>query len=602
MALDKILEQLARMFPKLGCFFMAILLVWSTPAVPFSTITSLPGFPNSLPKFKLETGYIGVGDAELFYYFIESESNPAEDPLLLWLTGGPGCTSLAGLVFEIGPVRLNMVEYNGSLPTFEPNPYSWTKVANIIFLDAPVGTGFSYSRTLQGLKTGDQKSATDSYNFLRKWLLSHPKFIRNPLYIAGDSYSGKIVPMITRAISDGIEDGSASFMNLKGYLVGNPFTDPKFDEDNSRIPFYNRMALISDELYESAKSNCKDFWEVDSSNEMCAKDLETIKECTAHINRAMILEADCLNTNVKLANSSDNNRKIFLERHEGHRLGIDLGCRTFQYDLCTIWANDISVQKALGIRMGTIKEWLGCGDLDYDRDVESAVGYHEYLNRKGYRALIYSGDHDAVVTYVGTIAWIRSLNLSVVDSWRPWMVDDQVGGYSTEFENDFTFTTIKARVPLIVSDSFIYKKESFGDSISDTGNLLGLQLSGSINSTHVDFLPYGTTFFHHPTGRASDGRLVVDFITEALGLPFVRPFFGRKNGGSQNFHKGVNFAIIGATAIDYAFHKEISDIDAGPTNISLGAELEYFKKVLPSLCSSDSVSSIVSVTKGATRF
>ncbi|OMP01775.1 Lipase, GDSL [Corchorus olitorius] len=129
---------------------------------------------------------------------------------------------------------------------------------------------------------------------------------------------------------------------------------------------------------------------------------------------------------------------------------------------------------------------------------------------------------------------------------------------------------------------------SFGDSISDTGNLLGLQLSGSLNSTHVDFLPYGSTFFHHPTGRASDGRLVIDFIAEALGLPFVRPFFGSKKRESENFQKGVNFAIIGATAIDYAFYEEQSEIDAGPTNISLGAELEYFKKFLTSLCSSDS--------------
>ncbi|KAI3789091.1 hypothetical protein L2E82_01878 [Cichorium intybus] len=67
-------------------------------------VKTLPGFPGDLP-FTFETGYIGVGetdDMQLFYYFMESKGNPGNDPLMLWLSGGPGCSSLSGILYEIG--------------------------------------------------------------------------------------------------------------------------------------------------------------------------------------------------------------------------------------------------------------------------------------------------------------------------------------------------------------------------------------------------------------------------------------------------------------------------------------------------------------------
>ncbi|KAE8704853.1 Serine carboxypeptidase-like 18 [Hibiscus syriacus] len=425
-------------------YYMVIVMSWCTPAVSFSVINSLPGFNAPLP-FKLETGYIGVDDVEFFYYFTESERNPAEDPLLLWITGGPGCSSLSGFFFEIGPLRFNMVEYNGSLPTFFLNQYAWTKVSSIIFLDAPVGTGFSYSRMPQGFKTGDMKHAISCYNFLRKWLESHPKFLTNPLYIAGDSYSGMIIPIITQAISDDIEDQGMLTLNLKGYLLGNPYTDRNFDF-NSKIPYCNRMAFISDELYESAKKNCKgEYSKVEGRNQRCANDLQAISECTARINEMHILEPYCPSEFPEV-DVLENKRKYFLETYEDYlhmSAGYpQFGCRNYYCYLLKVWASDISVQEALHTRKGTIKEWVRCNrSMDYDNAVQSTLSYHLHLNKRGYRALIYSGDHDLAVPYIGTESWIKSLNLSIVDDWRPWFDDGQVGGYSRKYGNDFTFAT-----------------------------------------------------------------------------------------------------------------------------------------------------------------
>ncbi|KAK6230284.1 hypothetical protein QUC31_001802 [Theobroma cacao] len=146
----------------------------------------------------------------------------------------------------------------------------------------------------------------------------------------------------------------------------------------------------------------------------------------------------------------------------------------------------------------------------------------------------------------------------------------------------FSITTIVLHVNGCFTSIF-----SFGDSLTDTGNLLQLSLLESSKLSHFDFPPYGRTFFHSPTGRCSDGRLVIDFVAEGLGLPFLPPYFGGQNGRPKNFQKGVNFAVVGATALDDAFFKE-RGIKNPFTNVSLGVELGLFKEVLPSLCSSSS--------------
>jgi serine carboxypeptidase-like clade 1 len=78
---------------------------------------------------------------------------------------------------------------------------------------------------------------------------------------------------------------------------------------------------------------------------------------------------------------------------------------------------------------GTVPLWLRCiKGITYLKDIQSSVKYHLDVTTKGYRSLVYSGDHDMVVPYIGTQSWIRSLNFSVVDDWRPWYVDGQVAG------------------------------------------------------------------------------------------------------------------------------------------------------------------------------
>ncbi|CAN0905747.1 Serine carboxypeptidase-like 18 [Linum grandiflorum] len=429
-------------------YVFLLLLTWrQAAAAAAATVPQLPGFNGPLP-FHLETGYVGVGESEqvqLFYYFVKSENNPEEDPVLLWLTGGPGCSAFSALAYEIGPIYFEVKEYNGSLPSLVLNPNSWTHVASIIFLDMPVGTGFSYATTDEASQSGDFLQIQQADQFFRKWLIEHPEFISNQVYVGGDSFSGLIVPGVVAAMSDGNEEGKTPFINLQGYLLGNAATDFSI-ETNFEIPYAYGMALIPNELFQSLKRSCGGKYNnPDPSNVACVKSLEAYHKCTNGVNLAQILEPACAFASPKPMEMILYKKRYLKE--DFLKLNDQLptiNCRTYGYLLSKYWANDQSVRRALHIREGSIGTWKRCNyGLQYKHQIYRSVDYHLYLSKKGYRSLIYSGDHDMLITYLGTQAWIRSLNFSIVHDWRSWHVDNQVSGYTRTYSNKMTFATVK---------------------------------------------------------------------------------------------------------------------------------------------------------------
>ncbi|XP_030550344.1 serine carboxypeptidase-like 2 isoform X2 [Rhodamnia argentea] len=438
---------------KLGALHLLALCLLFQSGLSQTVVRSLPGLPDDLP-FYLETGYIGVGeleDVQLFYYFVESERSPKDDPLVLWLTGGPGCSALSGLLYEIGPFTFNYENSTRYRPTLKLNDYSWTKVANIIFLDQPVGTGFSYANSWESYDINDNISAAESYEFLRKWLKLHPEFLSNPLYIAGDSYSGIIVPIVTLEVDKGNEASLEPKMNLEGYLLGNPVTNENSDL-NSRVPFAHLKGLISEELYKSAKADCDgDYINVNESNADCVDDLKTVSECLGNLYTANILEPNCLLDTPKSTVGYTWDPSLI--NHDRSLLPLPMlrsprvWCRSYNYLYSYIWASDRAVQGALHIREGTIEKWVRCNKtLSYTYTVTDVIDIHKELMKRGFRALIYSGDHDMVIPYIGTQAWINTLNLTISQDWHAWFVDGQVAGYATlyaYFPSLLTFATVK---------------------------------------------------------------------------------------------------------------------------------------------------------------
>ncbi|KAL6642600.1 hypothetical protein ACP70R_020781 [Stipagrostis hirtigluma subsp. patula] len=425
-----------------------------------NVITHIKGFEGTLP-FHLETGYVEVDEehgARLFYYFIESERNPAEDPLILWITGGPGCSALSGLLFEIGPLKFDVAGYTEGFPRLVYFEDSWTKVANVIFLDAPVGTGFSYSRDEAGLNVSLTGSGRQHHTFLRKWLAEHPEFASNPLYIGGDSYSGYTVPVTALDIATN-GGGDDPKLNLVGYLVGNAATDDRYDT-GGKVPFMHGMGLISDELYEAARVGCGgDFYaRPDPTNARCANAMMAITMVTFAVNPVHILEPFC-GAAVRAAPAASiffqgyggGRRSMLVQDNVDHpdffstsKLNLPVECRDNGYRLSYIWADDPEVRAALGIHDGSIGSWSRCTPLIHFRhDVTSTIPYHVNLTKAGYKALVYNGDHDLDMTFVGTQEWIRSIGYPIASDWRPWFANRQVAGFTRTYAHNLTFATVK---------------------------------------------------------------------------------------------------------------------------------------------------------------
>ncbi|KAI9636529.1 Alpha/Beta hydrolase protein [Dioszegia hungarica] len=174
---------------------------------------------------KQYSGYLDISETKhLFFWFEESRSKPKDDPLVLWLNGGPGCSSTTGLLFELGGCT---IENEGQNVT--RNKHSWNNVANVLFLDQPVGVGFSYSDS--GEVNNSPAAAEDVYAFLILFISQFDKYAKQPFHIAGESYAGTYLPHIANVIHSHnsalqlAPTPKVPVLNFKSVMIGNGLTN-----------------------------------------------------------------------------------------------------------------------------------------------------------------------------------------------------------------------------------------------------------------------------------------------------------------------------------------------------------------------------------------
>ncbi|KAM3377152.1 hypothetical protein P3S68_009565 [Capsicum galapagoense] len=383
-------------------------------------ISALPGQPSGV-NFAQYSGYVTV-DANagraLFYYLAESSNDPPTKPLVLWLNGGPGCSSFGnGGMVELGPFRVNK---DGK--TLSRNPFAWNNVANVLFLESPAGVGFSYSNTSSDYHTGDEKTRQDSFTFLVNWMERFPEYKHRDFYIAGESYAGHYVPQLAQLILSHKKTEPNLVINLQGIATGNALLDDETMNSGS-YDFYWTHALISDEVHQGIVSNCN-FSAEASTSEACDEYTSEADSCQANIYD--------YNTYSQLCNSS---------AYFSHPIdGFDPCSADYVFN----YLNTAEIQKALNVRdvphsWESCRYYIGAFWQDSPNTVLPIV---QELMQSGIRVWIYSGDIDHILPVTTSRYAIDKIKTPIKTPWYPWFFQGEVGGYAVEYQN-LTFATVR---------------------------------------------------------------------------------------------------------------------------------------------------------------
>jgi len=390
-------------------------------------ITSLPGLKDKI-NFEQYAGYVSVdqaGNRNLFYWFVQSEGNPATDPLVLWLQGGPGCSSLLGFFTELGPFKIQ--ENN----TVTLNPASWNKQVNNLFLESPAGVGFSYDARGDYV-TGDNRTFEDTYNFLQKWFALYPEFSKNEFHISGESYGGHYVPQLAYAILEGNKAGKSN-INLKGILVGNPWTDSVIDT-NSIPPFIFYHHLCSFETWNLLQEACN----LTSIGEQHSL-LINKQPFHDHKPRRLRGRADPCDHATQLMYDEVGDNTNQYDIYTPCVTGAGLDC--IDYSPQINYLNSAEVQKAIHAKKPAVP-WTICVDeLPYRQSWTTVLNIYPTL-MDNIRVTVYAGDVTWNVPALGTEIWVKGLGRPITHKWQHWDIGGQVAGYFIKYKG-ITYVNVK---------------------------------------------------------------------------------------------------------------------------------------------------------------
>lgn len=369
-------------------------------AQKLSQVTTLPTTIQS------HSGLITVNKqyaGHTFFWYFPSQRDPSSDPVIMWLQGGPGSSSMFGLFSLHGPLILD-ADLNLS-----ERDLTWNKNYSMIYVDNPVGTGFSVAEQVEAFVTNQEEVGRDLFEFLQQFFTLFPDLQARDFYVAGESYGGKYVPAISHYIYKHNADATVK-INFKGCAIGNGWTHPLVQSNYGN--FLENVGLV-------------DKHERNEIDQFAANTIELIKQEDWH-------------------GAVD----AFFSYAFGYFYEVS-GLNNHLNYIVTNLADELDYYGKY-LRLADVKDSIHVGSIEFqgqsgevsshlrDDFMKSTKTYIEDLLNGGVRVLIYVGHLDIIVAYPLTEVYVKGLNWTHTEEFsaaerEAWLIDDKVAGYRREF-------------------------------------------------------------------------------------------------------------------------------------------------------------------------
>lgn len=371
----------------------------------------------NIPNF---AGYLTVNkqlNSNLFFWYFPAKVNAENAPVVLWLQGGPGASSLFGLFTENGPISVDADQKVHS------RKYSWHVNHHLIYIDNPVGTGFSFTDSEDGYAKNEKDVGNNLLLGLQQFFLLFPNLQKNEFFVTGESYGGKYVPAIGYAILQDsfrkYEDLKQPKINLKGLAIGNGLSDPIHQLNYG--DYLYQLGLIDTNGHKLfAKVQSRGVECIEKKDFACAFDVfDKLIDMDDTPEGSLFKNMTGFSMYFNYLKTRDDDTSAmgdFLQKSITRR-AIHVGNNTW-HDLSG--ENKVEDHLKLDV-MDSVADWVS-----------------ELLSH--YPVLVYNGQLDIIVAYPLTENYLKNLNFTGADEYKTakryiWRVENEVAGYAKHAGN-----------------------------------------------------------------------------------------------------------------------------------------------------------------------